>query len=125
LNGTGIGLSPGNASTVKDCTASGNNGNGIYVGSNDCLIAGNTCSENGNAGISIVGGLNRIDYNTCADNLGYGIVPLSANVNNTITRNSAHNYGTPSFNYGNYSGNLDYAPVQVPNTATLAWGNFY
>jgi parallel beta-helix repeat protein len=124
-NGGG-GIVVGPNSTVKDCTASGNAGahgfDGIDVFGKNCQIAGNTCSGNANNGIFIFGGQSRIDGNSIGNNGAYGINPSSANVTNSITRNSAP--GNGSGGYGNYSGNNDYAPTGTPSTATSPWANF-
>jgi hypothetical protein len=107
---------------------------GIEVQGNDCLIAGNNCSTNGNItgtmaiGISVNGVRNRIDNNNAGNNAygpslvgGIGIFPNSVNVANSITRNSAPGNEIP---YYNYAGNNDYAPTGTPATATSPWTNF-
>lgn len=115
---SGISVSIG--CTVKDCTANGNSQVGIYVG-NGCQIAGNTCRGNTVGGIYVNSAHNRVDGNHVADNTQYGIDSLSANVGNSITRNSAPGNGT---NYLNYADNTDYAPTGSVSTATNPWTNF-
>lgn len=85
----GIGIFAGGASTVKDCSASFNRGDGIRV-SNDSLVEGNTCNLNGNsgvgAGIHVTSIDNRIEGNNSTDNdLGFDVDVAG----NLIIRNSA------------------------------------
>jgi parallel beta-helix repeat protein len=116
------GISVGSYSTVKDCTASGNNFDGISVNSNNCQIVGNTCSGNAEVGIFVAGGQNRIDGNSIGNNRLGGVSLAFVNVTNSITRNFATGNGLG--NYGNYSGNADYAPTGSVSTATNPWTNF-
>jgi parallel beta-helix repeat protein len=121
--GNGVGINVGAGCTVKDCTADGNSFDGISVSGNNCQIAGNTCIVNDYYGIYIFGNQNRVDGNTVADNTQYGVLPSSANVTNSITRNFATGNGTA--NYGNYAGNNDYAPTGSVNNASVSpWANF-
>jgi parallel beta-helix repeat protein len=114
----GEGINVADNCTVKDCTASGNY-EGIYVFGNNCQIAGNTCSGNSLYGVEIYGVQNRIDGNSVGNNISYGINPDTANVTNSITRNSS-----PGPGYGNFLLNNDYAPIGKPNTSTNPWQNF-
>jgi len=120
LNNANYGIDVGTNCTVKDCT-SDNNYDGIYVSGNGSQIAGNTCSGNSDSGIEISSAKNRIDNNTVGYNGTYGILEISSNAGNSITRNFAPGN---SVNYYNTSGNTDFAPVQTPSTATSPWANF-
>ncbi len=63
---TGAGISTGFRSTVRDCTANLNRGDGIIAG-DDCLVFGNNCSKNGlagdGAGIHVTGTAGRVEGN--------------------------------------------------------------
>jgi len=126
---TGIGIFGGVGSTVKDCTSGLNKGIGIQVaiGStvtgctarsngndgirapNDCLIARNSCSQNGavtaSAGIHVTSQGNRIEENHLVFNSNAGIRVTASN--NLVIRNSSrfNNAGTAN-NYVIVSGNF-------------------
>jgi parallel beta-helix repeat protein len=120
LNNTSYGIEVGNNCTVKNCT-SDNNYDGVFVNGSYSQITGNTCSSNSDSGIEIPLTKDRIDNNTVGDNGSYGILEYSQNVDNIITRNFAPGNFV---NYYQLSGNTDYAPVQIPSTATSPWANF-
>jgi parallel beta-helix repeat protein len=86
--GTGISVYVG--STVKDCAARANQGDGILV-VGDCLVTGNTCDDNGvgdstGAGIHATTSNNRIDGNNVTDNdTGIDV----DGTGNLVVRNSA------------------------------------
>ena len=135
-----IGIGVGWNSTVKDCTASNNGGDGVQAGPNttvqsctaagngyagieinyDGLITGNNCCNN-TYGIFIDVGYSLIDGNNVRGNSDSAIYPQNINHGNVISRNSA---GGSSSQYGNYSGNTDYAPFQSISSATSPWANF-
>lgn len=115
--GTGIYTSSG--STVKDCTVSINQGDGIRV-YGDCTVSGNTCDNNGNgvagdgAGIHVLSTDNRIEGNTISDN-DRGIDVDS--FGNLIIRNSA----TGSLNnYEIVANNKVGTIVSAPSSAAIS-----
>ncbi|RLA59847.1 MAG: hypothetical protein DRQ89_13570 [Epsilonproteobacteria bacterium] len=113
-------------STVKDCTASFNQGDGIQVHS-DCLVVGGDFSGNGfdageGAGIHLTGsfGDNRIESNTVTDN-DRGIDVDSPG--NLIIRNSASGNSTDYAIIGTQTiGPIITATGTITNTNP--WANF-
>jgi len=85
LNGGGIVLA-GSNHLVKDCTATGNATDGIWV-SNSSTVTGNTCYSNGNYGICAETGSSTITGNTCYENSSYGIY---AEGGSTISGNTSY-----------------------------------
>ncbi|MEK6700699.1 MAG: hypothetical protein AABZ53_00405 [Planctomycetota bacterium] len=66
-----VGFSLGDKALVSECVASQNDTDGIRA-SDDCLIRGNNCTQNGigaagGAGIQVSGSDNRIESNNCTD----------------------------------------------------------
>jgi parallel beta-helix repeat protein len=128
---TGGGIRAEAGSTVKDCTVSGNRGDGIQV-SSDCSVVGNTCDSNGfiasgtadGAGIHATGADNRIEGNNVTDN-DRGIDVDSGG--SFIVKNSASgSTGGSANNYTVVAGNAD-AAIETPGTAftsTNPWANF-
>jgi hypothetical protein len=134
---TGIGIFAGDGSTVKDCTAALNKGAGIQIaigstvtgctarsnGSdgilapNDCLIARNSCSQNGavipGAGIHLTEQGNRLEENHVVFNATTGI--KIDKVNNLVVRNSSRFHGNNNYAIvpGNFVGTI------VTNSSTL------
>ena len=101
---SGTGISIGSGSTVINCTAVSNKGNGIAVPGGGCFITGNTASFNGlngnAAGIYVTSLENRIEGNHATGNdRGFDI----ANGGNLIMKNSAKANGP--------SNNLNYVIV--------------
>ena len=92
---TGQGIVVNAGSTVRDCVARANAGDGIRV-SSDCLVEGNTADSNGNgtgadgAGIHVTSADCRIEGNNLTDNDRGLDVDLSQNL---IVRNSASGNG--------------------------------
>ena len=90
----GVGICAKDGSTVRDCSARYNEGDGIRVSDKTSVIA-NTSSNNGNggsgSGIHATGADNRIDGNNVTAN-DYGIQVDSAG--NIIVRNSASGNST-------------------------------
>lgn len=85
----GSGFVGNSGSTIRQCSAYSNTGDGIRVLS-ECLVAGNTCSLNGNgtgngAGIRAESFRNRIEGNHCSS-ADVGIVVTS--FNNVLSRNT-------------------------------------
>jgi len=92
---------------VKDCAASGNNGNGIYSNGYGSMITGNTSYDNGSDGI-YAGRGSTISGNTCYTNRSSGIhagegtnvigntsygntlYGISAGIGSKISDNTAH-----------------------------------
>ena len=114
----GIGAAAG--STIKDCTASQNAGDGIRVRGGS-LVSGNTCHLNGyngdGAGIHVSGPDNRIDGNNVTEN------DRGIDVNESgsfIVRNSARGNGT---NYVIAAGN-DLGTIRLTPVGAGAWDNF-
>jgi hypothetical protein len=94
---TGMGISAA-YSTIQDCTARANTGDGIQASAN-CQITGNTSDGNGTggtgAGVHATGGTNRIERNNVTDNtVG---VQVDGTVNLVIGNSARGNTG------GNYS----------------------
>lgn len=125
---TGLGIFAGSGSTIKDCTAASNKGAGIQVaiGSsvtgctvrssgkdgilapNDCVIARNSCSNNGTfppaAGIHVTSQGNRIEENHVVFNNDSGIKVDGAN--NLVMRNSSRFNSNNAKNFVIVAGNL-------------------
>ncbi len=134
----GVGIRAGTGSTVKDCTAEGNAGDGITVTANSLVIA-NTANGNGagtgtGAGIHTTSSDNRIEGNNVTDN-DRGIEIGSSG--SLILRNSASgnttNYDIAASN--NYGVILDVTATAAPavngnsatgtlTTTTNPWANF-
>lgn len=117
-----VGISVGNACSIKDCVTAGNALNGIVV-SNACVVEQDLCAANGgggatDGGILCLGGQNRIDGNHLADNDGNGLYLNSAT--NTVVRNTAK--GNSGTNYSVGSGN-DVGPIGSAATSTSPWAN--
>ena len=113
-----MGIEAFNGSTIKDCTATANKGDGIHV-PNDSLVAGNTGDSNGNgtggdgAGIHATSSDNRIEGNNVTDN-DRGIDVDSGNV---IIKNSA---GGNTTNYAIAANNVYGAIVDRTAPASAA-----
>jgi predicted small lipoprotein YifL len=91
---TGVGFIIGTSSTIRDCTASTNRGDGIQGGSR-CTILNNIGVESGfggpGAGIHVTGVLNRIEGNNCQiSDRGIDV----DGSNNIVIRNSCSNNTT-------------------------------
>ena len=97
---TGMGFEVGDNSTIRNCTASSNKGDGIHIASG-CFAVGNNCNNNGSpgdgAGILATGNGNRIEDNNVESN-DRGIHVGAAG--NFIIKNTARNNGASSA--GNY-----------------------
>ncbi|MGI8966305.1 MAG: right-handed parallel beta-helix repeat-containing protein, partial [Limisphaerales bacterium] len=104
----GIGIYASTGSTVKDCAARSNRGDGIQVAS-ACLVEGNTCNANGNsgdgAGIHSTSTRNRIEANTVTLNDRGIDVDSTASL---IIRNYAATNGT---NYVIAAASNRYGPI--------------
>ena len=121
----GVGIRVGDDSTVTNCTASLNFGDGIQC-TNRCTITGNNASENGTQahpafGINSFGSTNRIDSNQAIGNRAFGISGGN-DLTDMITRNFARS--NASGNYSNVAGSSFAGPLQSPNNATSPWANF-
>jgi parallel beta-helix repeat protein len=125
---SGLGIFGGSGSTIKDCTAASNKGAGIQIaigstvtgctvrsnGSdgilapNDCLIARNSCSQNGTAitaaGIHVTSQGNRIEENHVVFNNDTGI--KVDNANNLVVKNSSRFNSSNTKNYVIVAGNF-------------------
>jgi parallel beta-helix repeat protein len=117
----GVGIYADLGSTVKDCTAFGNEGDGIQV-SEDCLVEGNTCDKNGSvngdgAGIHATKSDNRIDSNNVTNNDRGIDVDIAGSF---IVRNSASGNTT---NYVIAAGN-NVGTIQTTPIGAGAWDNF-
>ena len=120
---SGVGIFGTQYVTIRNCTASGNNGDGIRVEHN-CTVAENTAGENGQgvlysygSGIHTTGSDNRIDGNNVIGN-DRGIDVDSTG--SLIVRNSASGNSTQfSIAAGNDVGTIQTTPVGAG-----AWDNF-
>jgi parallel beta-helix repeat protein len=121
------GISVGDGSTIKDCTASNNKGDGIRAGSG-CVILNNTCVANGSgvaSGIHVTGSKNRIEGNAAIDNqVGFKV----DSDGNLIIKNSNRG-GATAFSIA--AGNSEGEEINVFNPATTTivtssnpWANF-
>jgi len=115
----GIGADSG--CTVTGCVVARNGRDGIEVAGN-CIAARNHSSDNTGDGIKAVGQANRLEDNQVFGNQGNGIGVDGANLANVIIKNKAR--FNISGDYGNLSGNTDYAPVATPATAVNPFSNF-
>jgi parallel beta-helix repeat protein len=121
---TGMGFFPGYHSTIQNCTANSNQGNGIYL-FGDSVVRENTCNGNGSngdgAGIHATGDKNRIDSNSVTNNdRGLDV----DGINNLIIRNNAVGNGANYSSVG--SGNV-VGPIvgnTSPISSTSPWANF-
>ena len=116
----GVGIYAGNGSTVKDCTASENESDGIRI-PGDCTVSGNTCDGNGKngdgAGIHSTSTDNRIDGNNVTDNDRGIDVDIYGSL---IIRNSASGNAT---DYAIAADN-DVGTIQTTPVGAGAWDNF-
>jgi parallel beta-helix repeat protein len=100
---TGMGFDLSLGSTIRGCTASNNEGNGIRL-SSDCIAVQNLCDGNGNngdgAGIHAAGSDTRIEGNNVTDNDRGIYVQVGGNL---IIKNSA---AGNTFNYVIFDGNF-------------------
>jgi parallel beta-helix repeat protein len=107
-------------SLIIDCVANTNHLNGIRVDA-DTTVRGNHCGQNGllepKAGIFVFGAGNRIDGNTLFAN-DYGIRVEGSE--NTVHRNAAT--GNSAGDYWFVTGN-DVGPIGPSSTATSPWAN--
>ena len=119
----------GDGSTVADCVARLNSGNGITV-AEDCRVIGNTCDRNGldaaiAAGIEAQGMGNLIDGNMVTDNDAGIELTTDENV---IIRNTAINNGN-AFVTNNYPiTGTNQVGLIITTTGTInstnPWANF-
>lgn len=142
---TGQGISVAEGSLVKDCTASFNKGDGIYV-ENASTVVGNICSANGlqagvgagiraaannariqnnnvidnDLGIRVEGTGNLIDGNHVRKHPGPGIQVTTANGKNVIIRNVA---GDNVNSYSNIASGNQVGPIDTNFTATSPFAN--
>ncbi len=129
----GIGISASGDSTIKDCTVTRNQGDGIRVGSH-CAVSGCTAMLNGDGNTGIIGdGIHatstsdRIDSNDAAFNRGYGIHCDSAFFVYVVRNVANDNGGTPGVAAtANVlpSGGSPFGPLSTPDSATSPWANF-
>lgn len=127
---TGAGFLVDDRSSIQNCTASYNKGDGIHATS-DCSILTNACSSNGNsgtgAGIHVTGPANRIEGNNCNEN-DIGFLADGTVGGNLIIKNSSR--GNPTaFSVG--TKNSVGEQINVWNggngaviTSTNPWANF-
>jgi parallel beta-helix repeat protein len=116
-----MGFFLGQESTIQNCAASTNEGDGIAV-SSECVVRDNVCVHNGTsgdgAGIHVTGTANRIEGNNVANN-DRGIE--AGGIRNFIARNTAR---TNTLNYVVVAGNR-IAQIVVPavNAADINGAN--
>ncbi len=128
------GLVLGSVGQIKNCTASGNQENGISIIANGCLISGNVCNENNQAAISGDGGIivleanSRIENNHLTGNTAYGIeiVAELGDTNNMIVGNSVQGDGANDYYYSTAQ---VVGPIMTNNatgiiTNSNPWANF-
>jgi hypothetical protein len=128
------GLAVANVGQVKNCTASDNQGNGISVIANGCLISANVCNENnqaninGNGGIVVLAANTRIENNHLTGNTGYGIEieATLGGTNNIVVGNSVQGDGAKDYFY---STSQIVGPIMTNNatgiiTNSNPWANF-
>ena len=114
---TGRGIYVIGASTIKNCTANSNKGDGINV-FNNCVVTENQCNSNGADGIYTSGGSgNRVESNQANANSGIGI---HTGVLDWVVRNTSRN--NPGGNFVPDTG-PDIAPIQTASTATNPFAN--
>jgi hypothetical protein len=134
VTGNGPGISVQNACAVKNCTVSDNQGSGIAVLANGCLISGNVCNENnqaginGNGGIVVLAAFTRIENNHLTGNTGYGIEieAILGDTNNVVVGNSVQGDGANDYFY---STSQIVGPIMTNNptgviTNSNPWANF-
>jgi parallel beta-helix repeat protein len=115
---TGGGIRVDSDSTVKDCVAQGNKGDGVKV-TGTCLVLQNQCASNGfnagdGAGIHASGSANRIESNNVVSNdRGIDVDGTS----NLIVKNSARNNTS---NYEIALNNKVGVIVSAPNSALIS-----
>ena len=143
---TGQGISVAEGSLVKDCAASFNKGDGIYV-ENASTVVGNICSANGlqtgvgagiragannariqnnnvtdnDVGIRVEGTGNLIEGNHVRKHPGPGIQVTTANGKNVIIRNVA---GDNVNSYSGIASGNQVGPIDSNFTATSPFANF-
>lgn len=115
--GTGAGIRTGNGTSVFDCIARGNTGDGILV-AGTCHIRGNTCGNNGSggdgAGIHATNASNRLEGNSVFGNDRGLDVDVAGNF---IVRNTAS--GNTS-NYEITAGNAVGSIVATPLSGAIS-----
>jgi parallel beta-helix repeat protein len=123
-----MGFYIGSDSTIQNCTATGNQGDGIHIFSDRVHVTGNNCAGNTTGGqgggIHATGTANacRIDGNHCTG--GVRGIFIQGN-DNLVIRNSVQ--GASVLNYDLAVGNHDAARVSSPGSSfasTSPWANF-
>jgi len=117
----GCGIVASRLCTVSECDAVNNDGDGIKVDTECCVLRSRSHGSRGGAGVRTIGQGNRIDENTCVENR-IGIVASESG--NIITRNtiSASAETAMEVANGNRAGRLLATPEHVKTEMT--WSNF-